>query len=188
MATKPTKTIDARNLAEWRKWLARHHKTESEVWLVFYKQHTGRTMVSYKDALDEALCFGWIDSLVRRLDDARYARKFTPRKRDSRWSDINRKRYAELKAEGRMQPAGTERPPTDRAYGPRPSLPLALPKYIEAGLKAHPLAWEHFEKLAPSHRRHYVGWIHIAKRRETKERRLKEAIKLLSAGKLLGLK
>jgi uncharacterized protein YdeI (YjbR/CyaY-like superfamily) len=188
MPTKPLKTTEARNLVAWRKWLTRHHHTESEVWLVFYKQHTGRTTVSYKDALDEALCFGWIDSLVRRLDDARYARKFTPRKADSRWSDINRKRYEELKAAGRLKASGIERAPTARTLGPRPALPAAIPKYIEAGLKAHPSAWTFFERLAPSHRRHYVGWIHIAKRPETKERRLKEAIRLLAEGRLLGLK
>lgn len=188
MPTKPLKTTEARDLVEWRSWLTRHHQTESEVWLVFYKQHTGRSIVSHKDALDEALCFGWIDSLVRRLDDDRYAIKFTPRKPDSRWSDINRKRYGELRAAGRLTPAGIDRAPTDRGYDPRPSLPLEVPQYIKDGLKGHSKAWRQFEKLAPSHRRHYVGWIHSAKRTETKLRRLKEAIRLLAAGEPLGLK
>jgi uncharacterized protein YdeI (YjbR/CyaY-like superfamily) len=188
MPAKPLKTTEARDLVVWRKWLTRHHETEPEVWLIFYKQHTGRSMVTHKDALDEALCFGWIDSLVRRLDDDRYAIKFTPRKPDSRWSDINRKRYEELKAAGRLKPHGIDRAPTGRTYAPRPTLPEGIPKYIKDGLKSNPSAWSHFEKLAPSHRRHYVGWIHIAKRPETKARRLEEAIRLLSAGKLLGLK
>jgi uncharacterized protein YdeI (YjbR/CyaY-like superfamily) len=188
MPPKPLKTVESRNITEWRKWLARHHETESEVWLIFYKQHTGMPTVSYKDALDEALCFGWIDSLVRRLDDDRYARKFTPRKADSRWSDINRKRYGELKNEGRLQPAGIDQAPTDRSYDPRPVLAEGVPKYIKDGLKAHPLAWQTFEKLAPSHRRRYVGWITLAKRPETRAKRLNEAVRLLAEGKQLGLK
>ena len=114
------KTLLVRTLDQWRDWLAKHHASESEVWLIFHKRHTGVASIDYKDALDEALCFGWVDSLVKRLDDRRYARKFTPRRADSRWSAVNRKRYAELKAEGRLKPPGIKRPPTDRGYGPRP--------------------------------------------------------------------
>ncbi len=94
------KTLLVRTLGQWRDWLAEHHASESEVWLVFYKRHTGLASIVYKDARDEALCFGWVDSLVKRLDDRRYAQKFTPRSADSRWSAVNRKRYAELKAGG----------------------------------------------------------------------------------------
>src|SRR6187397_2316961 len=114
------KTLEVQTLEEWRDWLDEHHDAESEVWLVFYKKHTEVRSIAYKDALDEALCFGWVDSLVKRLDDRRYALKFTPRRADSRWSPANRKRYAELKAAGRLKPPGIERPPTDRGYGARP--------------------------------------------------------------------
>ncbi len=182
------KTFVARTLKQWREWLQAHYDAESEVWLVFHKQHTGKTSISYQDALDEALCFGWVDSLIKRLDESRYARKFTPRRMDSRWSAINRRRYAELKADGRLKPAGIARPPTDRTYDPRPQLPTAVPQYIQAALKKHPTAWRTFERLPPSHRRQYVGWIHTAKQEATKERRLKKAIRLLAAGKELGLK
>src|SRR5215510_2168741 len=105
MPTKPLKTVEAANLTEWRTWLQENHQSESEVWLIFHKIHTGIASVDYSDALDEALCFGWIDSLIRRLDEARYARKFTPRKPDSKWSPTNRKRYAELRESGRLMPA-----------------------------------------------------------------------------------
>jgi len=94
------KTFVAQTIDQWRKWLDEHHASESEVWLVFYKRHTGVGSIAHSDALDEALCVGWVDSLVRRLDESRYAIKFTPRKADSRWSTINRKRYAALKAAG----------------------------------------------------------------------------------------
>ena len=114
------KTLLVRTLDQWRAWLTEHHASASEVWLIFHKRHTGVASIAYKDARDEALCFGWVDSLVKRLDDRRYAQKFTPRRADSRWSAVNRRRYAELKAAGRLKPAGIERPPTDRGYDPRP--------------------------------------------------------------------
>src|SRR6266566_695475 len=111
---KTLRTLDVRTPEQWRKWLADHHDSQSEVWLVFHKRHTGRASIAYEDAVDEALCFGWVDSLIKRLDDERYARKFTPRKLDSRWSTVNRERYARLEASGRLTGAGLNRAPTDR--------------------------------------------------------------------------
>jgi uncharacterized protein YdeI (YjbR/CyaY-like superfamily) len=185
------KTLLVRTLGQWRRWLTERHASESEVWLIFYKHHTGVRSIDYKDALDEALCFGWVDSLVKRLDDRRFARKFTPRRADSKWSDVNRKRYAELKAAGRLKAPGIERSPTDRGYSQRPprlEMPSRLPAYIQTALRNHPAALRHFEALAPSQRRHYFAWIESAKRQETKLRRLEEAIRLLASGKVLGLK
>jgi uncharacterized protein YdeI (YjbR/CyaY-like superfamily) len=189
MGVMDSKMYEARTLEHWRAWLRKHYASESEVWLVFNKLHTGRRSIDYKDALDEALCFGWVDSLIKRLDDARYARKFTPRKPDSKWSAINRKRYAELKAEGRLHAAGIERPPTDRvAERPTvPRFPTVLP-YIQKALERHPKAWRTLQSLSPRERERYVRWIDIAKQDATKARRLKEAIRLLSAGQKLGLK
>jgi uncharacterized protein YdeI (YjbR/CyaY-like superfamily) len=182
------KTVDARTPEHWRKWLADHHESESEVWLIFHKQHTGVPSIDYLDSVDEALCFGWIDSLIRRIDDARYARKFTPRKLGSKWSTTNRKRYAELKAKGRLMPAGFDRPPTSRSGdAPRRSV-STLPPYIQEALNISPGAKTFFESLAPSYRRLYIGWIDSAKQHETKLRRLQEAITLLAQGKKLGLK
>ena len=185
------KTLLVRTVDGWRDWLDEHHATASEVWLVFHKKHTGVASIAYKDALDEALCVGWVDSLVKRLDDRRYALKFTPRRADSRWSDANRKRYVELKTDGRLKPAGINRTPTARGYDPRPPrrpLPSTPPPYIEDALKKRPPAWRHFEALPPEQRRRYFAWIESAKREETKLRRLKEAIRLLAEGKVLGLK
>ncbi len=155
---------------------------------MFYKKHTGRSCISYDDALDEALCFGWIDSLVKRLDDARYALKFTPRKPDSKWSSSNRKRYAELRKSGRLTPAGLKRAPTNHSYAPRPSPPSKVPSYIQQALRKRPAAWNNFQGLAPSHRCRYIYWIDLAKKEETKTRRLNEAVAMLGAGKKLGLK
>ncbi len=181
-------TLEVRTRREWRDWLRRHWGTESEVWLVFHKRHTGIEGIGYGDAVEEAICFGWIDSLVKRLDDDRYARKFTPRRADSKWSTINRRRYADLEARGLLARPGLERAPTGRnGDAPRPSVSL-VPSYIEERLKTNPRAWGFFEKLAPSYRRAFIAWIDSAKRRETRERRLREAMRLLAAGKKLGLK
>ena len=186
--TNTLKTVAARTPKQWKKWLGDHHESESEVWLVFHKRHTGRSAIAYEDAVNEALCFGWVDSLIKRLDDDRYARKFTPRKPDSSWSPANRTRYAQLRASGRLMPAGLKRAPTERRDDPPRSLPSKVPPYIREALEKHRAAHRHFDRLAPSHRRRYIGWIDFAKQQETKMRRLQEAIRMLAAGKKLGLK
>ena len=136
------KTFLARTPGQWRKWLQKHHDSEPEVWLIFYKRHTGVVSLSHEDALDEALCFGWIDSLVKRVDDSRYAIKFTPRKADSRWSAINRKRYKELEASGRLRSPGIKRSPEGRplAVPPAFSVPSTVPLYIRKALQKRPAA------------------------------------------------
>src|SRR5215472_11699175 len=179
--------LDVRSRQRWRSWLAKHHASSPGVWLVFHKQHTGVESIPYEDAVREALCFGWIDSLIKRLDDERYALKFTPRQATSKWSDLNRKRWAELKAAGLLTSAGLAAAPTDNTYAPRPVVP-DLPAYIAKALKANPKAWKFFRELASTHRRRFVIWIHIAKRRETREKRIRESIALLAARKKLGLK
>jgi uncharacterized protein YdeI (YjbR/CyaY-like superfamily) len=180
--------LESKSREEWRDWLRRHHDSVSEVWLVFTKRHLGAPAISYEESVEEALCFGWIDSIVRRLDDACYARKFTPRKPESNWSELNRRRYADLRRRGLLEVPGLRRPPTTRrATAPRPSF-SDIPPYIMEALQAHPRALQSFEELAPSYRRSYIGWIDSAKKAETKQRRLSEAITLLSACKKLGLK
>jgi uncharacterized protein YdeI (YjbR/CyaY-like superfamily) len=190
MPPKPSTTLDIRTVAEWRRWLEKHHASVSEIWLVFHKVHTGAPCIAYSDALDEALCYGWIDSLVARLDDDRFARKFTPRKADSRWSDVNRRRYAELAASGRVKPSGLARAPTSRSYAPTPPRRTsdAVPAYIRKALERRPAVWKAFQELPPAQRRRYVNWIDTAKQDATKERRLREAVERLSKGQPLGLK
>ena len=180
-------TLHVRSRRQWRAWLAKHHTSSPGVWLVFYKAHTGVKSIPYEDTVREALCFGWIDSLIKRLDDDRYALKVTPRKPTSKWSDINRKRWLELKAASLLTSAGLAAAPTNNTYAPRPVIP-DLPTYIANALRANSKAWEFFRDLAPTYRRHFVVWIHTAKRPETRERRIRESIRLLAAGKKLGLK
>jgi uncharacterized protein YdeI (YjbR/CyaY-like superfamily) len=180
-------TLDLRSRRDWRTWLQRHHARSPGVWLVFHKDHTGVASIPYEDSVREALCFGWIDSLIRRLDADRYARKFTPRKPTSRWSESNRRRWTELERSGRLAPAGVAAAPTNRSYATRPKIP-DLPAYIARALKGSPEAWRFFQALAPTYRRHFVAWIHTAKRPETREKRIRESMALLAVGKKLGLK
>ena len=180
-------TLEVQNSRQWRAWLVKQHKSSPGVWLVFHKRHTGVKSVPYEEAVREALCVGWIDSLVKRLDDDRYTLKFTPRKATSKWSDINRRRWQELKAAGLLTSAGLAAAPTDNAYAPRPVIP-DLPAYIAKALKTHPEAWKFFRQLAPTHRRQFVVWIHLAKRPETRDKRIGETLALLAARKKLGLK
>jgi uncharacterized protein YdeI (YjbR/CyaY-like superfamily) len=187
MATK-LKTLDVRSRARWREWLATYHASASEIWLVFHKSHTGKPSIDYEDSVEEALCFGWVDSLIRRLDDDRYARKFTPRKPDSFWSELNRKRYAKVEAHGLLAPAGRERAPAKANRSPRrPKRSSVVPSYIEKAFKADARAWATFERLTPRERVMYIGWIEDAKREDTKARRIEKSVRLLAAGKKLGL-
>ncbi|MPZ17338.1 MAG: hypothetical protein GEV06_05425 [Luteitalea sp.] len=180
-------TIDVRTRQQWRAWLVKNHASSPGIWLVRHKQHTSVRSMPYEDLVREALCFGWIDSLVKRLDDDRYAIKVTPRKPTSKWSDINRRRWNELKAAGLLAAAGHVAAPTENSYAPKPSIP-ELPAYVAKAFKTNLRAWQYFQALAPTHRRNFVVWIHLAKRPETRERRIRESIELLSAGKKLGLK
>src|SRR5262245_58467327 len=107
---------------QWRAWLTKHHTSSPGVWFVVFKAHTGIKSIPYEDFVREALCFGWIDSLVKRLDDDRYAIKVTPRRPTSKWSDINRTRWKELEAAGLLAPAGLAAAPTTNTYTPRPKI------------------------------------------------------------------
>jgi len=179
--------LDVRTRAAWRAWLAKHHATSPGVWLVLHKAHTGVPAIPHGDVTREALCFGWIDSLVRRLDEDRYAVKLTPRKPTSKWSDVNRRHYAELETAGLLAAAGLAMAPTGRRYASKPAIPV-LPTYIASALKADGSAWEFFASLPPRERRNFVVWIHTAKKPETREKRIRESVELLAARRKLGLK
>jgi uncharacterized protein YdeI (YjbR/CyaY-like superfamily) len=180
-------TLDVRTRMDWRRWLAKHHASSPGIWLLRHKPNTGVTSLPYEDLVGEALCFGWVDSLIKRVDANRYAIKVTPRQSTSKWSDINRRRWKQLKAAGRLAAPGLAAGPTSNRYAPRPSIP-DLPAYVAKVLKTNRRAWHHFQALAPTHRRDFVVWIHLARRPETRERRIRESIELLAAGKKLGLK
>jgi uncharacterized protein YdeI (YjbR/CyaY-like superfamily) len=179
----------------WRNWLEKYHDGEAGIWLIYYKKHTGKPSIPYEDTVEEALCFGWIDSLIKRIDADRYMRKFTPRKKTSAWSVANVKRVERLIRQGKMTEDGLRlyhyarenNMLPDLTRNQKPELP-GVPSWFEEALEKEPAAREHFNKLAPSHRRQYLGWVTDAKKAETRLRRLREAIDRLSRGEKLGMK
>lgn len=189
-----SKTCAATNRDQWRAWLEKHHKTETEVWLIYYKRHTGKPRVAYSDAVEEALCFGWIDSVIQKMDNEKYVQKFTPRKAGSKWSALNKRRVAKLIKEGRMTDAGLAKldySGTRDDYGRTPRRrieQLKIPTYLKQAFIVNPEAWQNFKKLAPSYRRNYILWISAAKKEETRRNRISEAVILLTQNKKLGMK
>ncbi|MGH2417602.1 MAG: YdeI/OmpD-associated family protein [Candidatus Limnocylindria bacterium] len=174
--------------ADFRVWLEDHHDTGTELWVGFYKKGVPKTSMTYAESVDEALCFGWIDGLTRRMDEEVYTIRFTPRRRTSSWSAINIAKVAELTAAGRMQPAGM------RAYEERDQRKDAsysyerpvqeLPPEMRARLEADASAWAAWQSQAPSFRRQATHWILSGKRPETRERRLRNLAQELAAGRL----
>jgi len=188
----PSKLLYVTSRDEWRAWLAKHYESETEIWLLYYKKHSGRPRIPYDHAVEEALCFGWIDSLVKSIDHDRYAQKFTPRRNRATWSALNKQRARKLIEEGRMTEAGLAKvdlaAPEQRPRPKRLRGEPEIPPFVKRALRASPNAWAYFQSLAPSHRRTYIGWISNAKREETRERRLREAVARLERNEKLGLK
>ncbi len=187
-------TLYVTNRDDWRAWLQANHVRESEVWLIYYKKHTGQPSIPYDVAVEEALCFGWIDSTVKRIDDERYMQRFTPRKDNSNWSELNKTRARKLIAERRMTKAGLAKISAE-VLGERiperecvPQKEVEVPQYFKEAVIANKVAWENFNRLAPSYRKQYVEWVASAKREDTRRKRLQEAKKFLSKNKKLGMK
>lgn len=178
---------------DWREWLKSNHDKEQEVWLIFFKKETGEPSIEYESAVEDALCFGWIDSIIKKIDEKKYARKFTPRKDSSKWSELNKKRIAKLIKNNRMTEIGLAKIETAKKNGQwdkpdRPNIQFDVPKEFQSALNQNKKAKENFNQLAPTYQKQYIGWIIVAKRQETKERRIRESIDLLEKGQKLGLR
>ncbi|HXE57417.1 MAG TPA: YdeI/OmpD-associated family protein [Gemmatimonadales bacterium] len=161
---------------ELRRWLEANHARRDELWVGFHKAHTGRDGLGYSAALDQVRCFGWIDGVRKRIDDDRYAIRFTPRKPASTWSRVNTARAGELIGAGRMHPAGLaaferRKPVPDGAHSYE-TRPERLEERYERVLRADAKAWAVFEAQPPSYRRVAVWWVMSAKKEETRRRRL----------------
>lgn len=187
------KQVYVKTRQQWRQWLSRHHEENDGIWLVFYRKEVGKPTLEYDAAVEEALCFGWIDSIIKKIDAERYVRKFTPRRPNSRWSALNKKRIEKVTRQGLMMPSGLARVAEAKKSGAwdksdRPDIPSAPTAEFARALAANAKAKAFFEQLAPSHRRMYSGWTAMAKRPETRDRRITAAIALLERGEKLGMK
>jgi uncharacterized protein YdeI (YjbR/CyaY-like superfamily) len=174
--------------AEFGDWLARNHATATEVWVGYWKRATGRPSLTWSQAVDEAICFGWIDGVMHGVDGERHEQRFTPRKPTSNWSAINIAKVERLRAEGRMQPAGEAafaRRRADRSgvYSYEQRKDPRLEAEQEARFKADRAAWEYFMSRPPSYRKPALWWVISAKRPETRERRLATLIADSAAGR-----
>jgi len=172
---------------EWREWLNQQHDKSNGIWLVFYKKHTDKPTLEYDEAVEEALCFGWIDSIIKKIDDEKYVRKLTPRKADSRWSELNKKRITKLEKQGLLTEAGIMKVREAKTSGlwdksDSPQISLDILRELECALARNKKAKSFFDQLASSYQKQFIGWISSAKRQETKERRLRESITLLEKG------
>lgn len=169
--------------AAWRSWLEKNHTRADDVWIVFVKAHTGKPRLTYAEAVEEALCFGWIDTTVQRIDDDHYRQRFTPRTNLTNWSKINQDRFARMEAAGLMTDAGRAKrpavvdPPRQRLQAGAP-----VPEFVQQALDQHPKAKAFFETLAPGYRRDYLRFITEPKKEETRQRRLEEALERLTNG------
>jgi len=174
--------------ADFRAWLEEHHETEAELWVGFYKVGTGRPSITWPESVDEALCFGWIDGLRKKLDGESYVIRFTPRKPTSNWSAKNIARIEELIAEDRVRRAGLEiyearSPDKSRVYSFERRKAAKLDAEQEARLRANEAAWEFFRSQPPGYRRTAIHWVISAKREATRTRRLETLIEDSAAGR-----
>ena len=162
---------------EFRAWLEEHHESETEVFVGYWKKATGRPSLTRSQAVDQALCFGWIDGRANGIDDERYMQRFTPRKKGSNWSKVNIGKVAELTRQGLMRPAGVaafeaRSEAKSGVYSFERDKPAELPKEYERRFRADAKAWEWFQAQAPWYRRTATHWVVSAKREDTRERRL----------------
>lgn len=181
-------TTYAKNRKKWRSWLQKHHKSEKGIWLIYYKKHTGRASISYTDAVEEAICFGWINGQIKKIDDDKYMQRFTPRKPKSLWSVINIERAKKMIELGLMTEFGLkvleegtkteERIPSSRNF--------TVPPYLKTALSKSKKALNNFRSFSPSAQLAYVYWVTTAKTEETRQKRIEKTVERLSMKKKFG--
>jgi len=190
------KSTHPKSRRDWRKWLERNHSTSPGIWLVYYKKESGKRKFDYADAVEEALCFGWIDSLPKKIDDERSALKFTPRKQKSAWSKLNKQRIEKLMEQKLIRPAGLTKIEQAKKDGSWNILNASdfhadnnsLPQDLETAFSKNKKALANFLAFAPGYRKQFLFWIDSAKRAETKAARIKQTVLMAAANKKPGVK
>jgi len=174
--------LDFRSAAQWRRWLAKNHARSAGEWVYMYKRGAKRTGLRYPEALDEALCFGWIDGQIHAVDRDRFRQRWTPRRPGSVWSQRNKASVERLTAEGRMVEPGLAQVRAAQRNGRWQAAYTArtapeLPADLRRALVAVPAAWRNFNEFAPSYRTMYIAWVADAKRDVTRERRIEAVVR-----------
>jgi uncharacterized protein YdeI (YjbR/CyaY-like superfamily) len=176
----------------WRTWLERNHASVKDLWLVFHKKHTGKTGLVYDEAVEEALCFGWIDGILKRIDGEKHTIRFCPRRKNSIWSERNKERVRRMMKAGRMTEAGLakvreakENGQWDKAAEREDT--TIVPAELAEALAKDGRVRTNFKRLAPSYRRQFIYWIGTAKREDTRHKRVAEAIRMIRENRRLGM-
>jgi len=189
-----SKTLYIKNRREWRSWLTRNHGSAPEIWLIYYKKQSGKPRIPYNDAVEEALCYGWIDSILKPIDGQCYAQRFSPRRKNSRLSEMNKERVRRMIKAKKMTRFGLEsirhhlEKNLNKSGDSRNIKKFTMPKDILKILKTSPAAWKHFEKFPMSYKRIRIGWIDAARPRPgIFNQRLKYFIKMTSKNKRFGM-
>jgi uncharacterized protein YdeI (YjbR/CyaY-like superfamily) len=193
---KDLEYIHFRTREEFRNWLQKYHDKSTGIWMVFYKKHTNIDCIKYSEALEEILCFGWIDSIIKKIDDDRYVRKITPRTDSKKWSELNKMIVTGLIQKGKMTEAGLKKigyssetvVQVGKKLPQKNSREIEIPDFIIREFSRNEPALVNFNKLAPSYKKYYILWITNAIKEETVQKRLKESVELLKQNKKLGLK
>lgn len=189
---KITETLYVKSRSDWRDWLHANNESKQEIWLIYYKKHTGKPRIPYTDAVEEAICFGWIDSTVKRVDEEIYVQKFSPRKSRSVWSALNKERAREMISSGLMTQSGLEKIKEAKKNGrweeaytskKKVEIPTGLSKALMSDQKAN----RNFRNFADSYQNLYINWINYAKKEETRQRRITEVVKRASKNQKPGM-
>lgn len=184
------KTLYVSSRKAWRSWLAKNHKSAPEIWLIYYKKGSGKKRIPYNDAVEEAICYGWIDGIVKAIDGKKYTQRFTPRRPRSQWSPANTERLVRLIRKKKVTRAGLRAAATvleDRKTGVT-SRPAFVPSDILGQLKGDPDTWKHFQLFPASYKRIRIGWIDSARKRpDVFRRRLRYFLKMTRRNKKFGM-
>jgi len=185
-------SLHFKNRNEWRKWLEINHKNIKEVWLIHYKKPSNKKSINHFEAVEEALCFGWIDSKLKKIDEERFILRYSPRKQKSVWSKINKEKAEELITSGKMTKSGLEKIKDAKKQGLWDTaytnlVKDRLPSDLKNSLMQNKTAWINFQKFANSYRNMYIGWVKGAKTQETRKRRINEVVKRAAKNKKPGI-
>lgn len=189
-----TKKLYVTNRTQWRSWLAKHHRSAKEIWLVYYKVKSGKPRIPYNDAVEEALCYGWIDSILKPIDEKCWAQRYSPRRKNSLLSEMNKERVRRLVKAKKMTKFGLESihhhmdKRSEQSSKPHKLRKFILPKDILKALKADSVVWKNFQKFPESYKHIRVGWIDASRHRpEIMSVRLQYFIRMTAKNKRFGM-